>query len=348
MSRTIRTAGMAMIFGALVTGAFVWRPWADASAFDPDKPAKRDGFAAGRNEKPNEVAVKPIPFDAKRSMQYLQLLCDIGPRVSGSEGMAKQQEIVVKHFEEHGAKVVKQEFSAKQFSRKDRVNMVNLIASWFPEREKRVMLCSHYDTRPMAHEEPNRQNWGKPFLSANDGTSGVAMFMELAHQMKEFPTEIGIDFVLFDGEEYVFETTGTFGGGDKFFFGSEHFAETYTKTRSTRKYRYEAAVLFDLFAHPGAKFPVEMNSWQAAPELATQFWDIAKKVNAKSFVFERGVEVQDDHLALNRAGIPAIDVIDFEGYRKHWHKLSDLPEQCSGEQIAEVAGATTAWLQLRK
>ena len=109
-----------------------------------------------------------------------------------------------------------------------------------------------------------------------------------------------------------------------------------------------ASPFFKLNPNFESSCPVEMNSWQAAPELATQFWDMAKKVGAKSFVFERGVEVQDDHLALNRAGIPAIDVIDFEGYRKHWHKLSDLPEQCSGEQIAEVAGATTAWLQLRK
>ena len=67
------------------------------------------------------------------------------------------------------------------------------------------MLCSHYDTRPIADQEPDRRKWHEPFLSANDGGSGVALLMELAHQMKDIKTQVGVDFVFFDGEEFIFD-----------------------------------------------------------------------------------------------------------------------------------------------
>lgn len=334
---------------------FVWKPWETGHAedrpnepvlFDPDKPAKKDQFAENRGEKPTTTAAKEVAFDGDRAMKYLKQLCDLGPRVSGSVEMTKQQELLIKHFEELGGKVTKQEFEAKQESRRDKVKMTNLIVSWFPERTSRVILSAHYDTRPMAHEEPNRNDWRKPFLSANDGTSGVAMMMEMAHVMKDFPTVVGVDFVLFDGEEYIFEPKGL--GGlpkDRFFFGSDHFADQYRANLSKSKTRYEAAILYDLFAHPGASFKVEGHSWNAAPKLATQFWQAAVDIGAKSFVGSVGIDVSDDHMALNRVGIPAIDVIDFEGYSQHWHKLSDTADRCDGKQMAEVAKVTTTWLQ---
>src|SRR5947209_1163337 len=52
----------------------------------PKKPA--DGFAADRSG-----AAKPAPFDAKRAMGYLEELCKIGTRMSGTDGMKKQQEM---------------------------------------------------------------------------------------------------------------------------------------------------------------------------------------------------------------------------------------------------------------
>lgn len=350
MSRLVQPLLVAILLGAVVM-LFIWKPWesghaTEPIAFDPDKPAKKEQFAENRGGLTQAAAVKEIAFDGDRAMKYLKQLCDLGPRVSGTAGMDKQQELLVKHFETLGAKVTKQEFEAKQESRRDKVKMTNLIVSWFPERTSRVILSAHYDTRPMAHEEPNRNDWRKPFLSANDGTSGVAMFMELAHVMKEFPTAVGVDFVLFDGEEYIFEPKGL--GGlpkDRFFIGSDHFADQYVANKSKLKHHYEAAILYDLFAHPGATFRVEGHSWAAAPKLATAYWQVAINAGAKSFENAIGIDVSDDHLALNRAGIPAIDIIDFEGYSKHWHKLSDTPDKCDGKPMAEVARVTMVWLQ---
>src|SRR5262249_44217796 len=137
-------------------------------------------------------------FDAKRAMGYLEQICKIGTRISGTEGMTKQQELLRKHFEAHGGKVSLQKFTARQQSRREPAEMANPIVSRHTERERRVILCSHYDTRPIADQEPDPRKWREPFLSANDGGSGVALLMELAHHMKDLKTAVGVDFVFFD------------------------------------------------------------------------------------------------------------------------------------------------------
>jgi len=304
---------------------------------DPNDPPKKTEFAAGGDDK-----TPAIKFDGDQALKYLKQLCDIGPRISGSEGMKKQQELIEAHFKKLGATVTRQEFKAKQRSQKNQTDFVNIIITWHPEKTRRVLLCTHYDTRPIADQEANRANWTKPFVSANDGTSGVAFLMELGNHMKDLKCEFGVDFVLFDGEEYVFETD-RLGGGDRYFIGSEHFADDYKKTKDTRKHTYNAGVLFDLFGGKEANLRVEMFSFDAAKPLVDQIWGVAEAVGAKSFKYKRGHEVQDDHLALIRVGIPTVDVIDFD--YPHWHKLSDTAEKVDAGQLNEVAKVITTWLQ---
>lgn len=305
---------------------------------DDKPPAKKTEFAAG--DKDDKVA--DVKFDGAQAVKYVKQLCDIGPRVSGSEGMKKQQELIESHFKKLGATVTRQEFKARQKSQKSDTDFVNLIVSWHPDKERRVILCAHYDTRPIADQEANRANWTKPFVSANDGAAGVALMMELGNHMKDVKCEFGVDFVIFDGEEYVFETDRVL-GGDKYFIGSDYFADEYLKAKGKRKHRYDAGVLFDLCCAKGATLPAERYSWEAARPLVEQIWGIAKQVGAKSFVSELGYQVQDDHLALNRVGIPTVDIIDFD--YPHWHKLTDTADKIDPGQTAEVAKVMIAWLQ---
>lgn len=317
-----------------------------------DDPPPKTKFGEGRDPQPAKLPQpgdpKVTPFDGDRCMKYLKTLCDLGPRVSGTAGMTKQIALLTKHFEDLGGKVTKQEFTVRQKSRREDTAMTNLIVSWFPDRKSRVILCAHYDTRPFADQEAERKNWAKPFVSANDGTSGVALLMELAHHMKGLGTDVGVDFVFFDGEEYVF--TGPERADDGYFLGSEHFAAEYKKAKDKRPYQYVAAVLFDLFAHDGARLAVEGYSWANARNLVNEIWGVAEKVGAKSFRYERGFtrgnDVQDDHIALQAVGIPAVDVIDFD--YKHWHTLSDTPDQCSAKQFTQVATVITTWLKGKK
>jgi hypothetical protein len=298
----------------------------------PAQKSTRDAFAADRA--PAEPAA--VAFDGQRALGYLEAICKIGPRMSGTAGMKQQQEMVQKHFEARGAKVELQRFTARQLSQQQPVEMANLIASWYPERPRRVILCSHYDTRPIADQEPDPRRWTQPFLSANDGGSGVALLMELANHVRDLKSNVGITFVLFDGEEYIFDPKS-----DKYFFGSSHFAQAYRRDRPQQP--YVAAVLLDMIAGKDAHFPMEQYSVFRSGALVQEIWSIAAELKCAAFVDRPGPAVQDDHLALQQAGIPAVDIIDFN--YPHWHRLSDVPENCSVEGMQQVARVLSVWLQ---
>jgi hypothetical protein len=155
--------------------------------------------------------------------------------------------------------------------------------------------------------------------------------------MKELKTEVGVDFVFFDGEEYVFNRE------DEYFFGSKHFGSEYRKNRGTK--RYLGAILLDMIGGKNASFPIEQTSWWKAQGLVRDVWGIAAELKVAAFRSDEFSKfaVEDDHVPLNANGIPAIDVIDFD-YR-HWHRLTDLPENCSGESLEQVARVLAAWLQ---
>lgn len=297
-----------------------------------DAKKQRDQFA----EDQAPVEVKAVPFDGKRAIKHLEDLCKIGPRLSGSDGMKRQQEMLKEHFEKLGASVTFQRFEAKQYSRRDKVAMANMIIAWHPDRSRRLLFCGHYDTRPLADQEPDRRKWTMPFASANDGTSTIAWLMELGRHMKELPVHLGVDFVIFDGEEYIFEP-----GRDRFFFGSEHFAQEYRKSKDAP--RYAGGILLDLFAAKDAKYLIEQNSEFYAGALLESVWKTAAELNVTAFVAKRGPTIDDDHIALNKAGIPTIDIIDME-YR-HWHRLSDTPAECSDIVMEQVAKVLLTWLQ---
>lgn len=310
----------------------------EAEAQDQAGKKRRTEFAQDRAGG-NGAAANALEIDGKRAMGYLKSICDIGPRQSGTPGMIRQQQIVRKHFEDLGLTVRQQSFEAKQASQRKAVDMTNLIVSIHPERKRRVILCSHYDTRPIADQEPDPRKWRETFVSANDGGSGVALLMELAHHLPKLETKVGIDLVLFDGEEYIFQRDG-----DRYFFGSEHFAKTWRADKSRPD--YAAAVLFDMIAGKNPKFPVEGYSWGRAQNLCAELWRIGAELKCSSFQDRLGDRVLDDHIALQTAGIQAIDIIDFD--YPHWHRLSDTPANCAHDGMIQVARVISVWLQRMK
>ena len=162
-----------------------------------------------------------------RAFGYLEKICELGPRIAGSEANTRQRKMVAAHFKATGGTVREQPFTAEHPITGERVNMVNLIGSWHPERNKRVVIGAHYDTRPHPDEERDPARQQLPFLGANDGASGVALLMEMANHLKTLNSPWGIDLVIFDGEELVFgrhpETQG------EYFLGSKAFARAYVE-----------------------------------------------------------------------------------------------------------------------
>jgi hypothetical protein len=283
----------------------------------------------------------PVAIDGERAYRYLKEICEIGPRVAGSEANARQRKLVADHFVKMGGKVREQPFSGRHPLTGRRVDMVNLIGSWKPERNRRIVIGAHYDTRPHPDEETDPDRLKLPFLGANDGASGVALLMELAHHLGELATPVGVDLVLFDGEELVYGNNPRQG---EYFLGSKYFSQVYADMVDRRRtpVRYVAGMVLDMVGGKNLQINQEPNSLNLAPDLVREVWAIANRLQARSFRFREGREVLDDHLALNNVGIPAIDIIDFD--YPYWHKADDLPENCSAESLAEVGRVVITWL----
>jgi Zn-dependent M28 family amino/carboxypeptidase len=217
--------------------------------------------------------------------------------------------------------------------------MENIVAAWHPDRKRRVVIGAHFDTRPHPDREPDLRKRGQPFLGANDGASGVAVLMELAQIIEELKTTVGVDFVCFDGEELVYGEDH----GD-YFLGSTHFAQEYRKTRG--EMRYVAAIVIDMVGDRQLEIYPDEVSMRESPSLVREVWGIARRLGASGFKTGRSHDIRDDHLPLLDAGIPAIDIIDFDyGPRNsYWHTTEDTPDKCSAASLAQVGRVLAEWL----
>jgi hypothetical protein len=286
--------------------------------------------------------VIPPPYDADRAFGYLNQICDIGPRPSATAAMQRQQELLTDFFEKRGGKVELQKFNVRHPETGQAVELANLIARWKPNSPKRFLLCAHYDTRPFPDRDP--VNPKGRFVGANDGGSGVAALMELANHIDLLPADVGVDIVLFDGEELVYRE-----GRDNYFLGSEHFARDYVANPPTVP--YIGGILLDMVGDKELAIYYERNSWNYARELSKSVFEKAKELGVEAFIPRIRHEIRDDHLPLNQiAKIPTIDLIDFDyprpgiGAPRYWHTTQDVPENCSGHSLATVVYVVHQWL----
>lgn len=287
------------------------------------------------------------PLQPQRAFGYLQDVCAIGPRISATPGMIKQQELIQSHFEKLGAKVSLQHFDARHPETGKAVRLANQIVEWHPDRKERILLCCHYDTRPYPDRDPDVTRRRDPFLGANDGGSGVAMLMEMGHHMAGLKSKYGVDFIFFDGEELIYDDEVR---KDPYFLGSEHFAREYVMNPPAHKYRW--GVLVDMIGDKQLLLYREVNSmaWTDTRPLVLDIWKTAASLGVREFAHVTRHEVRDDHLALrNIAKIPTCDIIDFEYPTSrgpnYWHTTRDVPENCSGESICKVGWVLHEWLQ---
>ncbi len=287
----------------------------------------------------SRLRLEDIPFNGARSYEYLKQICAIGPRRSGSAGMAVQQKLLADHFSKLGGQVSLQKFRIRHPLDGSAVPMANLIVQWHPKSRKRILLCTHYDTLPFPMLD--KQNPRGPFIGANDGGSGVALLMELGNEMPGLSLKYGVDFVFFDGEEFIFSNDG------RFFLGSEYFARDYRK--NPPPYRYRWGVLLDMIGDADLQIYRERNSmwWRDSRPLVEDIWATAARLQVREFIAENRYQISDDHLPLhNIAGIPACDVIDFD--YPPWHTQGDTVDKCSALSLAKVGWVIREWLKVAK
>jgi glutaminyl-peptide cyclotransferase len=307
-----------------------------------------DGQAGSARVAPKSLTLRDIPFDGQRAFETLVQLCALGPRPSGSPGMARQQQMLTEHFQSLGGTVIRQQFKARHPADGSPVPMANLVVRWHPDRHQRILLCAHYDTRPLPDRDPDPQKrTGGVFVGANDGASGVAVLAEMARHMPRLASRYGVDFALLDGEEFVFDEDR-----DPYFLGSEHFARQYVADPSADRYRW--AVLLDMVGDKYLNIPRERYSmsWRDSRPLVLAIWDTAARLGVTEFLdHTRFSPIRDDHLLLHEVGkIPACNIIDFDygppgSWQSYWHTEADTPDKCSALSLAKVGWVVLEWLK---
>lgn len=268
-------------------------------------------------------------FDGEKAYQYLQQQCDLGVRNPGSTGHNAAKELITKTVSPLADTVVFQEFESYVDSEKVTLKLTNIVAGFATKKGNPLLIGAHFDTRPRADRDPNPLNREFPIIGANDGASGVAVLLHLAELLNQNPPPRTVYLVFFDGEDYGF--SGTL---DYYCIGSEYFAKNLPIPKPVE------AIVVDMIGDADLSIPVERNSYRSHPKLTKQLGDIARKRGFNQFEHRLGEEIYDDHLMLIQyAGIPSVDLIDFEYPNKstnYWHTTLDTPDKCSAKSLRVI------------
>ncbi|NBA88144.1 M28 family peptidase [Emticicia sp. CRIBPO] len=262
-----------------------------------------------------EQAVVSVPapaFSSDSAFHFLEKQLAFGPRVPNTPAHVKTAAWLIQKFKSYGFEVTEQNFKPVNYEGKA-LNAKNIIASTNPAAAKRVLLAAHWDTRPIADKDDERQT--QPIPGANDGASGVAVLLEIARIIHEAPKkpEVGIDIILFDAEDwgeaidYKKDSGLQYGG---YLLGSDYWSKNLHKPNYTAFY----GILLDMVGAKNATFRYDETSMQAAPSIVKNVWNTASQLGfSQYFLNESGGSIYDDHVpVIANAKIPMIDIIDLK------------------------------------
>jgi hypothetical protein len=271
-------------------------------------------------------------FDGNKAFAYLQAQCEFGPRNPGSRGHQQCGDFLVRELQKFSDKVWEQTF---EYADKEDTPQIyrgrNIVASFnlTPQKNYRVLLCAHWDTRPFADKDPDSGKHDLPVPGANDGASGVAVLLEMARILNGHQPDFGVDIILFDLEDMGAYNASAYPDSlNQFCIGSEYFAAR------NQTYRPRYGILLDMVGDKNLIIKKEGFSWSNAPNIVEKVWAAAEKVGAAAFVDEIADPLQDDHVAFLKKGIKVIDLIDFD--YPYWHTAEDTPDKCSAESLRQV------------
>lgn len=259
-----------------------------------------------------------------------------GPRIPESDAHARCARWLADELKRYGADtIVEQNATLPDFGR-----MINIMGRFNPQNQNRILLLAHWDSRPTADEEPNPSKHSLPIDGANDGASGVGVLLEIARIIGTKSPNIGVDILFVDAED-----SGNEGDEDSWARGTQYFVKNMTYGVTEPMPRY--AVLLDMVGGNDAKFPREMFSDVNARPIVDKIWSLASDNGlGKRFPNRIGGAVNDDHLPLMRAGIPAVDIIETANpstgsFNPTWHTLQDNIDNIDKETLGDVGRLMT-------
>ncbi|MCM1402088.1 MAG: M28 family peptidase [Bacteroides sp.] len=271
------------------------------------------------------IAVAHPEFNADSAFSYVETQVKFGPRVPGSDAHSRCVDFLAGSLKRFGADSVSiQRATVKSYDDKN-VPIANILASFNSAAPKRILLLAHYDTRPWADNDPSEANHQTPIDGANDGGSGVAVILELARLIGQSQPQVGVDILFTDAEDSgISSTLGN--TDDTWCLGTQYWAANSPYSPENRP---AYGILLDMVGGRNAVFPREYNSTRMAPQVVDRVWSIAAaSPHASRFPNSIGGGVTDDHLFVNSAGIPCIDIIETANpetgsFPPTWHTVAD-------------------------
>ena len=275
-----------------------------------------------------KVKVNVPAFCADSAYAYTARQVAFGPRVPNSAAHRQCGDYLVAQLEAFGAKVYTQQADLVAYDG-TLLKSRNIIGTYRPEAVKRILLCAHWDSRPYADQDEEKHH-RTAIDGANDGASGVGVLLEIARQLQQQPTSLGIDLVFFDAEDY---------GAPDFHDGphkSEYWclgSQYWGRIPHTPDYKARFGILLDMVGGSNATFFYEGYSQRTANKAMKKIWKAAQQLGyGRYFLQQDGGEVTDDHVFVHQyRQIPCVDIIDYNpnsgtGFNPTWHTLDDTME----------------------
>lgn len=263
------------------------------------------------------VTVKVPVFNTDSAYAYTAKQVSFGPRIANTPVQTKCAEWLIQQLKPLADTVYVQRTTVIG-PKKQSLPCINIIATFNPEAKQRILLLSHWDTRP--HADQDAFDKTKQLDGADDGASGVAVLIETARALHAQKQSVGVDILLTDVEDY-----GVSEEENSFCLGTQYWA----KNPHVKGYKANYGILLDMVGGRGSQFYMEVGSQQYAYGPMKMFWDVANRLGYSDyFRYENnGAAITDDHVYVNTmANIPTFDIIALQAsgnFVPHWHTQND-------------------------
>lgn len=258
-------------------------------------------------------------FNGEKALASVNYQLDLGPRIPGSSAHTEEIDWISAELRKNGWEVETQEAVALGYPIKNIIAKRGAGMPW-------IIIGAHYDTRLMADRDPDPAKWYQPVPGANDGASGVAVLLELARVLPR-TLDGQVWLVFFDAED-----NGNLPGWE-WILGSTSFVEQLSEMPN-------AVVIVDMVGDKDLNLYLEKNS---DPGLRSAIWKTAADLGYREvFIPAEKHSILDDHTPFLRAGIPAVDIIDFD--YPYWHTTMDTADKVSARSLEIVGSTLYTWL----
>lgn len=277
-------------------------------------------------------------FNADSAYMFIEKQLSFGPRVPNTKAHRECGDWMVVTLKRYSATVTEQRTKLKAYDG-TMLDARNIIGSFNPDSQSRVLLCAHWDSRPWADHDQDPANQNKPVPAANDGASGVGVLLEIARQFSIQNPGLGVDIIFFDAEDYGEKQDLQGAYQDAWALGSQYWA----KNPHVPHYSARFGILLDMVGAKDAVFGKEQYSRQYAPNIVKRVWETADRIGYGNLFVNKNIgPIIDDHYYVNEIiRIPTIDIIDYhddreKGFFDHWHTIDDTIDKISRETLKGV------------